>query len=55
MTMAYMVAANYRERLSGVTSVDGSCRPQMVADDDAGRVRRAAARDARARWASAPC
>jgi carbamoyltransferase len=36
MTMAYMVAPKYRDALSGVTSRDGSCRPQMVADDDAG-------------------
>ena len=33
MTMAYVVAPAYRDRLSGVMSVDGSCRPQMVADD----------------------
>jgi carbamoyltransferase len=33
MTMAYRVAPEYREALSGVISVDGSCRPQMVADD----------------------
>jgi carbamoyltransferase len=33
MTMAYMVAPDYRAALSGVINVDGSCRPQMVADD----------------------
>jgi carbamoyltransferase len=32
MTMAYQVAAEYRQRLSGVMNVDGSCRPQMVPD-----------------------
>jgi len=36
MTMAYAVSAAYRDALAGVTSVDGSCRPQMVSDDDAG-------------------
>src|SRR5204862_7616160 len=36
MTMAYGVAADYRDALSGVMSVDGSCRPQMVADDAPG-------------------
>jgi len=33
MTMAYMVAPPFRIALAGVTSVDGSCRSQMVADD----------------------
>jgi carbamoyltransferase len=37
MTMAYMVAPPFRGSLAGVTSVDGSCRPQIVADDDGGR------------------
>jgi len=36
MTMAYQVAPDYRAALSGVTSVDGSCRPQMVADEAPG-------------------
>jgi carbamoyltransferase len=36
MTMAYQVAAEYRDPLSGVMNVDGSCRPQMVDDDNAG-------------------
>ncbi len=36
MTMAYRVAPEYRDALSGVISVDGTCRPQMVADDDRG-------------------
>ena len=33
MTMAYMVADAWRDALSGVTNVDGSCRPQLVADN----------------------
>ena len=36
MTMAYQVAPEYRDALSGVISIDGTCRPQMVADDDRG-------------------
>jgi carbamoyltransferase len=36
MTMAYMVAPAFRTALAGVTSVDGSCRPQMVPDDSLG-------------------
>jgi len=36
MTMAYMVADEHRGTLSGVINVDGSCRPQMVPDDDPG-------------------
>jgi carbamoyltransferase len=32
MTMAYMVAPAHRAAMSGVMNVDGSCRPQMVAD-----------------------
>lgn len=34
MTMAYMVADEYRHALAGVVNVDGSCRPQLVADDE---------------------
>ena len=36
MTMAYAVASEYRCRMAGVTSIDGTCRPQVVADDAAG-------------------
>lgn len=36
MTMAYEVAGPYRQQMSGVTSVDGTCRPHIVADGDAG-------------------
>jgi len=36
MTMAYQVAAEGRDALAGVTSVDGSCRPQMIPDEAPG-------------------
>jgi carbamoyltransferase len=36
MTMAYMVGEQYRSALSGVISVDGTCRPQIVDDRDDG-------------------
>jgi carbamoyltransferase len=49
MTMAFEVAADYRPHLSGVTSIDGTCRPQFVLDDDAGPFA-ALLRDVRARW-----
>jgi carbamoyltransferase len=38
MTMAYMVAPGFRNALIGVTSVDGSCRPQIVPDNATGRL-----------------
>src|SRR5262249_42509392 len=34
MTTAYGVRPEWRPRLAGVLSIDGSCRPQLVADDD---------------------
>jgi carbamoyltransferase len=34
MTMAYAVGGGWRAALAGVTSVDGTCRPQFVPDDD---------------------
>ena len=43
MTMAYEVSSCYREQLAGVISVDGTCRPQFVPDDEPERVRRTAA------------
>jgi len=49
MTMAYMVAAEHRARLAGVTSVDGTCRPQIVADDESGPFAELL-REARRRW-----
>jgi carbamoyltransferase len=36
MTMAYAVAQPYRCQMAAVMSVDGTCRPQIVADDDPG-------------------
>ena len=36
MTMAYQVAREHRCRMAGVTSIDGTCRPQVVADEAAG-------------------
>jgi carbamoyltransferase len=36
MTMAYKVSEAHRVQLAGVMSVDGTCRPQIVADEDAG-------------------
>jgi carbamoyltransferase len=39
MTMAYMVRPEYRDALSAVINIDGSCRPQMVPDDAPGRFR----------------
>jgi len=49
MTMAYKVAGEYRARLAGVMSVDGTCRPQFVADEDGGPFAELL-RDARRRW-----
>jgi len=34
MTMAYKVADEHRAVLAGVIGVDGTCRPQIVGDDD---------------------
>jgi carbamoyltransferase len=36
MTMAYTVSDAYRSALSGVISVDGTCRPQIVDEGDSG-------------------
>jgi carbamoyltransferase len=49
MTMAYAVAEAYRTRLAGVMSVDGTCRPQFVADEDGGPFAELL-REARRRW-----
>lgn len=49
MTMAYEVSQPYRERMVGVMSVDGTCRPQFVPDDDPGPLA-ALLREARRRW-----
>jgi carbamoyltransferase len=34
MTMAYMTAPEHRAALAGVINIDGSCRPQIVADEE---------------------
>lgn len=52
MTMAYAVAEAFRARLAGVTSIDGTCRPQFVADDDQGPFA-AVLREAGRRWGAA--
>jgi carbamoyltransferase len=49
MTMAFELAPAYRERLAGVASIDGTCRPQFVADDDPG-IYAELLRQARQRW-----
>jgi carbamoyltransferase len=49
MTMAYGVPARLRSRLAGVVSVDGTCRPQIVRDDDPGEFA-SLLREVRARW-----
>jgi carbamoyltransferase len=36
MTMAYEVAGEYRDRLAAVISVDGTCRPQVIGDEQPG-------------------
>ena len=50
MTMAYAVSSCFRNRLAGVVSVDGTCRPQLVRDDEPGEFA-ALLREARSRWA----
>lgn len=35
MTMSYQLAPAYRDCLAGVSSIDGTCRPQFVPDDEA--------------------
>jgi carbamoyltransferase len=49
MTMAYDVASCFRGRLAGVISIDGTCRPQFVPDDDQSEFA-ALLREAHARW-----
>ena len=49
MTMAHVVRAEYRDALAGVTSIDGTCRPQFVADDDTGPFAEVL-REGRRRW-----
>jgi carbamoyltransferase len=49
MTMAFEVSPEYRQCLAGVTSIDGTCRPHFVPDDDPGEFA-ALLREARRRW-----
>jgi carbamoyltransferase len=49
MTMAYEVRGCFRSRLAGVVSIDGTCRPQFVRDDDPGEFA-ALLQEAHARW-----
>jgi carbamoyltransferase len=49
MTMAYAVRDGFRAALAGVTSVDGTCRPQFVRDDGEGMLVDLL-REARQRW-----
>jgi len=49
MTMAYQVATEYRCQLAGVTSVDGTCRPQIIPDDHPGEFADLL-REGRRRW-----
>ena len=49
MTMAYQVASEHRCQLAGVTSVDGTCRPQVVPDDQRGAFADLL-REAQGRW-----
>lgn len=49
MTMAYEVSAACRSYLSGATSIDGTCRPQVVGDDAPGDFAEVL-REGRRRW-----
>jgi carbamoyltransferase len=49
MTMAYEVAPCWRSRLAGVISVNGTCRPQVIADEATGAFAELL-HEARARW-----
>jgi carbamoyltransferase len=49
MTIAAEVSTEHRACLAGVMSVDGTCRPQFVADEDPGEFAELL-REARARW-----
>ncbi len=49
MTTAHEVASPYRLNFAGVMSIDGTCRPQFVSDDDSTEFA-ALLREARRRW-----
>jgi carbamoyltransferase len=50
MTMAYSVRVEHRPSLAGVMSIDGTCRPQLVPDEEAGPFA-ALLHEVRRRWA----
>jgi carbamoyltransferase len=49
MTMAYGVSSCFSTRLAGVVSIDGTCRPQIVPDDEPSEFA-ALLREGQARW-----
>jgi carbamoyltransferase len=49
MTMAYEVGESFRDQLRGVISIDGTCRPQVVADADTSDFAQLL-REGRTRW-----
>jgi carbamoyltransferase len=49
MTMAYDVSACFRDRLAGVISIHGTCRPQFIGDDEQDEFAELL-REARLRW-----
>jgi carbamoyltransferase len=49
MTMSYQLAPEFRTILAGVSSIDGTCRPQFVPDEDASEYAEVL-RQARRRW-----
>lgn len=49
MTMSFQLAEPFRDSLAGVSSVDGTCRPQFVPDDEVSEYAELL-RQARGRW-----
>jgi carbamoyltransferase len=49
MTMAYEVCTSFRHQLAGVTSIDGTCRPQIVPDTETSEFGQLL-REGRKRW-----
>jgi carbamoyltransferase len=49
MTMAYEVVPEFRQRMAGVISIDGTCRPQFVPDETPSPFA-AVLHEARSRW-----
>ena len=52
MTMAYQVGGEYKCQMAGVMSVDGTCRPHIVPDDEPGEFA-SLLREVRRRWGAA--